>query len=79
MFLGCGRKIHSIASACFFAAERILNYGSKKEIKWLINNIDSEVIKDVIRNSRSLTPKSALFWAGVFGMEDDEIKCLKMR
>ena len=62
----------------FFAAERIMNYGGKKEIQWLLRNVSGDVIKDVISNSRNLTPKSAQFWALVFAIPNKKIKCLKM-
>lgn len=61
----------------FFAAERILSFGKQAEIRWLMKNISAETIKSVIKESRSLTPKSGAFWGMIFGIPQKEIQCLK--
>ena len=57
--------------------ERILEYGSKETVQWLMKNVPRRVLKDVLKNSRSLSPKSAYFWGVVLGVKPNSILCLK--
>lgn len=45
-----------------FIAERILNYGDLKGIKWLLAVIDKDFIRSVIMSSRNLNPKTKNYW-----------------
>ena len=61
----------------YFVIERILEYGNKKDIDWLAKNFPKSTIKKTIISSRSLSPKSANFWALVLDLNRNKILCLK--
>ena|SRR3989338_6385667 len=56
--------------------ERILELGDTSHIKWLDKNYSQAEITEVLLNSRSLTRKSANFWADYFKVPKNRIKCL---
>src|SRR5207249_10419095 len=58
---------------------RILEFGDRPEIAWLRGNFSEDQIKDVIRNERRLSPRSANFWALVYGIPFEEIAALRER
>lgn len=60
-----------------FIIERILEYGDKKDVKWLRNNFNHKEIKKALYNSRNISSKSANFWQLVFNLNKDKILCLK--
>jgi hypothetical protein len=60
-----------------FIIERILEYGDRKEIKWMEKTFSKSRIKDVIRKSRRLSLKSANYWAIIFNLKRDDVLCLK--
>ncbi len=45
-----------------FIAERILNYGNEQDIKWLLSNTDTAVLKSIINKSRNLNAKTRNYW-----------------
>lgn len=45
-----------------FIAERIMNYGDLKAIKWLLSISGTELIRAVVKTSRNLNPKTKNFW-----------------
>jgi hypothetical protein len=45
-----------------FIAERILNYGSMEEVRWLVSWADQDFIRNIVENSRNLNAKSRNFW-----------------
>lgn len=45
-----------------FIAERIMNYGDLKAIKWLLSVSGTELIRAVVKTSRNLNPKTKNFW-----------------
>jgi len=61
----------------YFVIERILEYGNKKDVDWLAKNFPKDTIKKTIISSRSLSPKSANFWALVLNLDRDKVLCLK--
>lgn len=61
----------------YFVIERILEYGDKRALKWMRKNFEQVQIKNVLRTSRNLFLKSANFWQLIFGLDKDEILCLK--
>ena len=60
----------------FIIIERLLNYADDKSLKWLLDFYDTQKIKEVIKNSRRLTPKTANFWQKHFRLRKEEIKCM---
>ncbi|MBI5574354.1 MAG: helix-turn-helix domain-containing protein [Elusimicrobia bacterium] len=59
-----------------FIVERILEFGDKRDVKWLFSNLRTEKIIEILRKSRSLSKKSLNFWADYFGVNKRGALCL---
>lgn len=59
-----------------YVMERVLEYGDKKAVSWMLKNFSKKEIIDTLLKSRQLSTKSANFWALVFGVEKDKVLCL---
>lgn len=46
----------------FFIAERILRFGNIDSVKWLLQAIDTNFLKNIIQKSRNLDDKTKNFW-----------------
>ena len=46
-----------------YIIERILDFGNTDEVKWLWNKYPVAQIKDVVKTSRALHPKSRALWS----------------
>ncbi|MBM3700367.1 MAG: hypothetical protein FJW68_05565 [Actinobacteria bacterium] len=71
-FPGIDKKTYSA-----FIIERILEFGDKKSIRWMMNSFNLDEIKEVIIASRILSKKSANFWQIIFKIERDNILCFR--
>ena len=56
---------------------RILEYGDEKAIKWVMRRFDKNAVADILFHYRSLSPKSANFWAVVFNIDRKKVLCLQ--
>ena len=56
---------------------RILEFGDEKAMIWLKRAFSERQITDVIKSEHRLTPKSANFWASVYGIPSSEVAALK--
>ena len=45
-----------------YIIERVLEFGNDKEVRWVWNFYGPGLIKKVIKNSRSLSPKTKSLW-----------------
>lgn len=61
----------------FYVIERLLELGDIKQIKWLLQNFSKKEIIEVVKKSRSISPKSAIFWSFYFNISYDLILCFK--
>ena len=55
---------------------RLLEYGGDEAVKWLRETFNSSEIRRVIRTERRLSPKSATFWALIYGIPEEEVAAL---
>ena len=55
---------------------RVLEYGDDEAIAWLRETFNSTEIRRVIRAERRLSPKSATFWALIYGIREAEVAAL---
>ena len=55
---------------------RVLEYGDPQAIAWLRENFGASEIRRVICAERRLSPKSATFWALVYGIPEAEVAAL---
>ena len=60
-----------------FILERILEYGDKKDLNWATEHLSKDAFKKTVFCSRSLSPKSANFWALILNLDKNNILCLK--
>ena len=58
---------------------RILEYGDEKAIQWMRRNFTKRDIADVLYHLRIVSPKSANFWALIFGVDRKKVLCLQKR
>lgn len=56
---------------------RVLEYGDVSAFAWLRTTLADQEILRVLRTERRLSPKSATFWALVFGIPHAEIAALR--
>ena len=56
---------------------RILEYGDENAVSWLGKNFTKNEIADVLFRFRFVSPKSANFWAVVFGIDKKRVLCLQ--
>jgi len=56
--------------------ERILEFGNLHQVNWMRKTYPVETIKEAIRASRQLSPKSANFWALYYKIPQSEVRCL---
>ncbi len=59
-----------------FILERLLEMGDDHAIAWVRAAYPEETIKEVVKNSRRLSRKTARFWQAFLGLEEGEVKCL---
>lgn len=60
-----------------YIAERILELGDFKELSWLLNVYGREFLRQVVKQSRNLSLKSANFYSLYFGINPKDILCLQ--
>lgn len=58
---------------------RLLEYGDEKAISWMKRNFTKDEIADILFNLRTVSPKSANFWALIFGINKKKVRCLQRR
>ncbi len=45
-----------------YIIERILDYGTDEEVRWMYRNYSRELIRDVVSRSRVLRPETLQLW-----------------
>ena len=56
---------------------RILEYGDEKAIDWMKRNFTKDDVANVLFHLRGVSPKSANFWALIFGINRKKVLCLQ--
>lgn len=60
-----------------FILKRILEYGDEKATVWMRKSFTKRDIKDILTNFRGISPRSANYWATIFGIDKRNILCLQ--
>ncbi len=60
-----------------YIIERLLEVGDVSATRWLRATYTSSAIIDVIKHTRSLSPRSATFWALYFNLNHAEVPCIQ--
>ncbi len=58
---------------------RVLEYGDKAAFQWLRQTFPETEIRRVLSTERRLSPKSATFWALVYGIPSRDVAALNAR
>ena len=58
---------------------RVLEHGDEEAMRWLRKTFSEAEIGRVLRTERRMSPKSATFWALVFGIPSQEVAALNSR
>ncbi len=59
-----------------YVISRILELGTEEAVCWMKATFTEQEIKKVIRRDQRLSPKSATFWALVYGIPAEEVTAL---
>lgn len=59
-----------------FIIERLLVYGTQKEIQWLLTHYTNSQIIEVVKISKSIDKKTAHYWSLYFHISKGDILCL---
>ena len=59
-----------------YVIERVLEYGDLLEVRWMLGHFSEKEIVQTLRHSRALSFKSANFWAFIFGVPSEQVRCL---
>lgn len=57
---------------------RILELGTEAAVAWMKSTFTEDEIKQVIRENRHLTPKSATYWALMYRIPAEEVAALSI-
>lgn len=60
-----------------FVINRLLDKGDVKATKWIRQNFPEELIEKSLTQLRDFSPKSATFWATVYKIPLEKVKCLQ--
>lgn len=59
----------------FVIVERILEFGTEKEFRAVVSGYGDEFVREVVRNSRTLSPKTVNYFAGLLGISREATRC----
>jgi hypothetical protein len=67
----------SITKHAKFIIERVLEYGNEEAIIWLNKTYTKNQVKEVLINSRRISPKTGVFYASMYEADPNELTCTK--
>jgi hypothetical protein len=56
---------------------RVLEYGDEQAVAWMGETFPEDQIREVVRTERRLSPRSANFWALIYGVPAGEVAALE--
>ena len=65
-------KKHSI-----LIIKRVLDRGNLHDIRWLIKTYGKDAIKKVVMETKDLARPTGNFWADIFDLKKNQIRCLQ--
>lgn len=60
-----------------YIIERLMETGDMDAVAWMLATYPREKIISTLKTTRSLTPKSANFWAFYFNINSTEVPCIR--
>jgi len=59
----------------FVIVERVLEFGTEKESHAVVSYYGEEFVREVVRNSRNLSPKTVNYFAGLLDISREATRC----
>ncbi len=60
-----------------YIAEKLLEYGDMRSVKWLLKTYGQNLIKKVIMTRSNVSPKTANFWGDMLNVPKSQIPSLR--
>lgn len=60
-----------------YVIARLLEYGDTVAVRWVLKSFSKEELVEVLKQSRVISPKTANFWAMMYDIPREEIRCLE--
>ncbi len=60
-----------------YIIERILEYGDREAVIWMMKNFKKSQIKQILAEKRGISRKSANYWSLILDVPKNKILCLK--
>jgi len=60
-----------------YVISRILEIGDDKQVDWMMSNYTKEQVVEVLKKTKTISQKSANYWSVYFGVDQEEVRCLK--
>ena len=77
LFWDTNSETFDAAAYPVYAIERVLEHGNDEAVAWLRRTFTADQIRDVLCTDRRLTPRSATFWALIFGVPAQDVAALR--
>ncbi|MBD3375391.1 hypothetical protein GF406_10175 [candidate division KSB1 bacterium] len=61
-FWDCDFDQLNMADHGLFIAERILNFGNRASVSWLLGQLDKNALSELLESSRNLDKKTRNYW-----------------
>ena len=61
----------------YFVVSRLLDKGNIEAARWVNENYNAEIIRDTLKKFRTFSLKSASFWALIYQVPLNQVKCFQ--
>lgn len=62
-----------------YIIERLLDYGDSSAIEWLNKKYSKNTIKQTVKESRRISPKTGNYFALIYNLPREDLRCMKKR
>ena len=60
-----------------YVIERLLEFGDTDAIRWILKHYSKQAVISSVKRSRQISPKTANFWALIYSIPREEVRCLE--
>lgn len=61
----------------YYVINRLLDKGDLSAARWVVRNFPKEIIVETIKKMRDFSPWNGTFWARMYDLKREEVKCLQ--
>lgn len=61
----------------WFVVEKVVNFGTLEAMRWLVNILGENQVRDIILRNYNISTKSAKLWGAVLNFNPQECKCMR--